>query len=144
MGITCLPEAEVFYDRTHEWQRTHHVEQFDQVDSRAYLVHPWMNYQKFGHASATDYAARFVDDGSITREEAKQLVKEHDHKLDVKAMRDFCAFLGYAESQFWAILQDKFYNPELFEKKNLGRMDIEGSCMGTLIPWDPFCLPRRW
>ena len=104
-GNYLFARSRGFHDLMHEWQRTHHVEQFDQVDSRAYLVHPWMKYPKFGHASATDYAARFVRYGSITREEAKQLVKEHDHKLDVKAMRDFCAFLGYAESEFWAIVR---------------------------------------
>ena len=30
-----------FHDLTHEWDRTHHAENFDQIDSRAYLVHPW-------------------------------------------------------------------------------------------------------
>lgn len=108
-----------FHDLTHEWIRTHHIEQFDQVDSRAYLVHPWMKYPKFGHATATDYAARFVRYGLITREQAKQMVKEHDHRLDPKVVRDFCEFLGYTESEFWAIV-DKFYNTELFEKNKMG------------------------
>ena len=58
-----------FQDLTHEWRREHHIEDFDQVDSRAYLVHPWMKYPKFGHASATDYASRFIRYGLITREE---------------------------------------------------------------------------
>jgi hypothetical protein len=108
-----------FHDLTHEWHRTHHIEQFDQVDSRAYLIHPWLKYPKFGHASATDYAARFVRYGLLNREEAKHLVKEHDHRLDVKALRDFCEFLGYSETEFWGIV-DKFYNRELFEKNNYG------------------------
>lgn len=59
-----------FHDLTHEWNRSHHVENFDQVDSRAYLVHSWLKYPKFGHASATDYAARMVRYGLTTREEA--------------------------------------------------------------------------
>jgi len=108
-----------FHDLTHEWDRTHHIEQFDQVDTRAYLVHAWMKYPKFGHASATDYASRFVRYGLITREDAKRLVKEHDHRLDVRAVRDFCDFLGYRESEFWAVV-DNFYNRELFEKSFLG------------------------
>lgn len=108
-----------FHDLTHEWQRTHHIEQFDQVDSRAYLIHPWMKYPKFGHATATDYAARFVRYGLLTREEAQKLVKEHDHNLDVKAVRDFCEFLGYSEAEFWTIV-DKFYNQDLFEKNQFG------------------------
>ena len=109
-----------FHDLTHEWNRTHHVEQFDQIDSRAYLVHSWMKYPKFGHASATDYAARMVRYGIITREEAMQLVKEHDHMLDPWCVRDFCEFLGYSEKEFWNII-DKSYNEELFEKNSEGR-----------------------
>ena len=33
-----------FHDLTHEWDRTHHAENFDQIDSRAYLVHSWLKY----------------------------------------------------------------------------------------------------
>ena len=108
-----------FHDLTHEWRRTLCIEDFDQVDSRAYLVHPWLKYPKFGHTSATDYASRFVRYGLIDRETAVQLVKEHDSKLDPLCVRDFCTFCGYSESEFWAIV-DRFYNRELFEKNDLG------------------------
>ncbi|MFK8302625.1 N-acetyl sugar amidotransferase [Capnocytophaga stomatis] len=109
-----------FHDLTHEWKRTHHVEDFDQIDSRAYLVHSWMKYPKFGHASATDYAARMVRYGLLTREEAFNLVKKHDHALDPLSVRDFCEFLDYSEREFWEII-DKLYNPDLFEKNKLGQ-----------------------
>jgi len=118
-GNYVFAKSRGFHDLTHEWQRTHHIEQFDQVDSRAYLIHPWLKYPKFGHASATDYAARFVRYGLLTREEAKKLVKEHDHRLDVKAILDFCEFLGYSEAEFWAIV-NKFYNQDLFKKNQFG------------------------
>lgn len=108
-----------FHDLSHEWNRTHHIENFDQVDSRAYLVHSWLKYPKYGHASATDYAARMVRYGLITREEAKLLVKEHDHKLDPLSVRDFCEFCGYRESEFWSIV-DKLYNRDLFERNENG------------------------
>jgi len=104
-----------FKDLTHEWKRSHHVEDFDQVDSRAYMVHSWMKYPKFGHASATDYAARFIRYGLLTREDAKHLVKEHDHKLDPKCIDDFCQFLGYSVTEFWDIV-DKHYNRGIFKK----------------------------
>lgn len=109
-----------FHDLTHEWDRGHHVENFDQIDSRAYLVHSWMKYPKFGHASATDYAARMVRYGLVSREEAKEMVKKHDHNLDPLCVRDFCDFCGYTETEFWAII-DKLYNKELFKKDSLGR-----------------------
>ena len=109
-----------FHDISTEWKRQNHVEDFDQVESRAYLVHPWMKYPKFGHAAATDYASRMVRYGMITRDEAVALVKEHDAALDPLMVRDFCDFLGYSEREFWTIA-DKFYNPELFVKNELGQ-----------------------
>ena len=106
-----------FHDLRNEWKRTHHIEDFDQVDSRAYLIHPWLKYPKFGHATATDYAARYIRYGMLTRDEAVELVKKHDHDLDKFAIRDFCQFLGYSEREFWDII-DKFYNTDLFIKVN--------------------------
>lgn len=106
-----------FHDLTHEWRRTHHIEDFDQIDSRAYLVHSWMKYPKFGHATATDYAARMIRYGYLTRDEAIKLVKEHDSKLDPLCVRDFCEFCGYTETEFWKIV-DSLYNREIFEKNN--------------------------
>ena len=109
-----------FRDLTHEWDRTHHVENFDQIDSRAYLVHSWLKYPKFGHASATDYCARTIRYGMMTRDEAIQLVKERDHALDPLCVRDFCSFCGYTEQEFWSII-DKLYNKDLFEKDKTGK-----------------------
>lgn len=109
-----------FKDLTHEWDRTHHVENFDQVDSRAYLVHPWLKYPKFGHSSATDYSARFVRYGLMTREQAVKLVNERDSQLDIKCVEDFCKFFGYSITEFWNII-DGFYNKELFEKNQYGK-----------------------
>lgn len=113
-----------FHDLTHEWQRTHHIESFDQVDSRAYLVHPWMKYPKFGHATATDYASRMVRYGLISREEAIELVKKHDHLLDPLCVRDFCEFCGYTETEFWKIV-DTFYNENLFQRGHHGNWSLK-------------------
>ncbi len=113
-----------FHDLTHEWKRTHHVEDFDQVDSRAYLVHSWMKYPKFGHQAATDYASRFIRYGLMTREEAIQAVKEHDHNLDPLSVRDFCEFCGYSETEFWKIV-DSLYNQDLFEKDVRGNWKLK-------------------
>lgn len=112
-----------FCDLTHEWIREHHIENFDQVDSRAYLVHPWMKYPKFGHATATDYASRLIRYGIITRKEGIELVRKHDHKLDYLALQDFLNFTGYTHKEFWDII-DKFYNKDIFEKIN-GEWEIK-------------------
>lgn len=109
-----------FHDLTHEWERTHHIENFDQIDTRAYLVHSWMKYPKFGHASATDYAARMIRYEMLTRDEAFELVKKHDHALDPYSVRDFCNFMNYSEQDFWEVIE-KMYNQDLFSKNKMGR-----------------------
>ena len=108
-----------FHDLTHEWDRTHHVENFDQIDSRAYLVHSWLKYPKFGHGAATDYSSRMVRYGMVSRSEAIQMVRDHDHKLDPACVKDFCAFLGYRETEFWEIM-DRLYNRDIFTKDSAG------------------------
>lgn len=109
-----------FRDLQGEWKRTHHVEDYDQVDSIAYLVHSWLKYPKFGHATATDYASRYIRYGLLTRNEAIELVKKHDHNLDPLCVRDFTNFLGISESEFWNII-DTFYNEDIFKKDEFGR-----------------------
>ena len=119
-----LAKRKGFHDLTHEWDRTHHVENFDQIDTPAYLVHSWMKYPKFGHASATDYTARMVRYGILTREEALALVKKHDHDLDPRSVREFCEFMNYTEPEFWQIV-DTLYNKDLFEKDVYGAWKLK-------------------
>lgn len=120
-----------FHDLTHEWRRTQHIEDYDQVDSRAYLVHPWLKYPKFGHTITTDYASRFIRYGMITRDEAVKLVKDHDHALDPLAVRDFCEFCGYTETEFWSIV-DQLYNEEIFEKDQFGNWVLKHPVWETI------------
>lgn len=113
-----------FRDLSKEWIRSHHIENFDQVDSRAYLIHPWLKYPKFGHATATDYASRLIRYGMLTRDEAVALVAKHDHDLDPLALQDFLAFTGYSVAQFWEIV-DGFYNTDLFRKNQFGQWALK-------------------
>lgn len=104
-----------FKDLTHEWDRTNHIENFNQIDSYGYLLNAWMKYPKFGHAYATDYAARWVRYGIIDREDAVKLAEERDHALDPKIVDDFCAFTGMTITEFYIALEN-LYNKDLFEK----------------------------
>lgn len=103
-----------FRDLTHEWQREGCIEDFEQIDSVAYMVHFWLKYPKFGFQRVSDIASRRVREGKLSLSEAKTLIMEHDHKLDQKAMEDFIRFLGYTPKQFWDIVE-RFWNPELFK-----------------------------
>ncbi len=122
-----------FKDLHHEWRREGWIEDYSQIDSVSYLVHLWMKYPKFGFARATDIAARWIRKGKITREEAKKLVMEHDHKLDQRAMEDFITFMGYKPRQFWDIVE-QFWNPELFENID-GVWQLKNSVRSSLTKW---------
>ena len=104
-----------FKDADDEWNRDGCIENYDQIDSLGYMVHPWLKYPKFGHARATDVASNWIREGRISRENAIELVKERDHQLDSKALSDFLNFTGISESAFWTKV-DSLYNRELFIK----------------------------
>lgn len=104
-----------FKTLAHEWKREGYIEDYDQIDTAGYLVHPWLKYPKFGHARTTDVCCYLIRTGRMTRGEAVKLVREHDHKLDQKALEDFLDFTGYTAREFWDIVE-RFYNREIFEK----------------------------
>jgi len=104
-----------FRNSNQEWCRKGFIENWDQIDSLGYVIHPQLKYPKFGHARVTDVACNWVRNGYINRNEAVKLVKEHDHKLDPKALCDFLEFTGYTQKEFYNIL-DRFYNKKLFKK----------------------------
>ncbi len=108
-----------FRDLSHEWHREGYIEHYDQIDSVAYLVHPWLKYPKFGHARATDVACYWIRSGLISRDEGIRLVEENDHKLDQKALDDFLNFCGYSDKEFWDVVE-KYWNRDLFEKSPSG------------------------
>jgi len=104
-----------FVDLAHEWKREGCIEDFEQIDSVAYMTHLWLKYPKFGFQRTSDIASRRVREGLLSLSEAKKLIIERDHKLDQRAMEDLIKFCGYTPKQFWDIV-DKFWNPDLFEK----------------------------
>jgi len=106
-----------FRDLSHEWIREGCIENFEQIDSVAYMVHLWLKYPKFGFQRTSDIASRRVREGILTLNEAKKLIKKNDYKLDQRALDDFTNFLGYTSKQFWDVVE-KFWNRDLFEKVN--------------------------
>ena len=98
-----------------EWKREGYFEDFEQIDSVAYIIHLWLKYPKFGFQRPSDLASRRVREGLFTKEEAKKIIEENDYKIDTRALEDFIEFCGYTKKEFWDIV-DTFYNKELFEK----------------------------
>ena len=106
-----------FSDLSHEWIREGYIENFEQIDSIAYIIHLWMKYPKFGFQRTSDIASRRVREGLLSLSEAKKIIKECDHMIDQRGVEDYCSVLGYSKKEFWGIV-DRFWNPDLFEKKN--------------------------
>jgi N-acetyl sugar amidotransferase len=100
-----------------EWVREGLSENYDQIDTIGYNVHPWFKFIKFGHQHNTDVLSLWVRSGRMTREEAVQLVKEREHVLDQRMLKDFLEFTGYTEEEFWQVV-DRFVNREILEKQD--------------------------
>lgn len=104
-----------FRDLTHEWIREGFIENFEQIDSVAYVLNIWLKYPKFGFQRTSDIVSRRVREGKVSIEEAKRLIMENDHKLDQRALDDFTAFIKYTPKQFWDTVE-RFWNHKIFEK----------------------------
>ena len=104
-----------FIDLAHEWKREGCIEDFEQIDSMAYLTHIWLKYPKFGFQRVSDIASRRLREGVLTIPEAKRLILERDPILDQLALSDFCNTLGYTHKEFWDIV-DGFWNTDIFEQ----------------------------
>lgn len=103
----------------HEYVREGTLEQYNQIDSIGYLLNQYLKYPKFGHASATEMASRWIRAGLKSREEMIPLVKKYDKNLDQGIVDKFCDFTRMSPREFWRII-DKWYNPELFEQDQDG------------------------
>lgn len=95
-----------FKDLTGEWHRLGTIENFEQIDSQAYMVHLWLKYPKFGFQRVADIASRRVREGRLDIEEADHLIAEKDPELDPIALADFCNTCGYTQDEFWEIVNN--------------------------------------
>lgn len=99
----------------HEYVREGTLEQYNQIDSIGYLLNQYLKYPKFGHASATEMASRWIRAGIKTREEMIPFVREKDRILDQGIVDRFCEGTQMSRREFWAVM-DKWYNRDLFEQ----------------------------
>jgi hypothetical protein len=103
----------------HEYTREGTLEQYNQIDSLGYLLNQYLKYPKFGHASATEMASRWIRAGLKTREEMIPMVKQYDKNLDQGIIDEFCEFTKISPREFWSVM-DKWFNKELFEQDRDG------------------------
>ena len=75
-----------------EWDRDGYIENYDQIDSIGYLMNVWLKFPKFGFGRATDVAGYWIRSGKITKAEGIDLIRDNDHKLDSRILKDFNDF----------------------------------------------------
>jgi len=103
----------------HEHKREGTIENYNQIDSLGYLINQYLKYPKYGHASATEMASRWIRTGLVKREEMVEYVKKYDKNLDQEIVTQFCNFTKMSPREFWKIM-DKWYNKDLFEQDKDG------------------------
>jgi N-acetyl sugar amidotransferase len=97
------------------------------IDERViHRVHQYFKVLKFGYGRATDHACEDIRNGRLSREEAKQLVREHD-LVDVseEIVDGFCAHLGITRARFHEVME-KYRNQGIWKKSPTGRWEIPG------------------
>jgi len=88
---------------------------FAQNDQALYALHAYLMYLKFGFGRATQDAGIEIRRGSMTREQALNLVKMYDNAYPVDLIDIYLDYYKMTKEEFDAVL-DKYANKELFEK----------------------------
>jgi len=96
-------------------ERTGSIYNFVALDDDFVFVNQFLKHLKLGFGNVTQQVSSRVRDGTMTREEALELTRRYDGKVDVAYIREFAEFLGLSEEEFW-IVAEKFRNPDLWER----------------------------
>jgi N-acetyl sugar amidotransferase len=103
---------------------------FSQNDQALYALHAYMMYLKFGFGRATQDAGIEIRRGSMTREQALNLVKMYDNAYPYDLIDVYLDYYKMTKKEFDEIL-DKYANKDLFEK-------IDGIWQPKFIPGEDF------
>ena len=90
---------------------------FSQTDQKIYLLHTYFMYLKFGFGRANQDACIDIRRGSLSREQAIQLVNMYDDMYPEHLFQEYCDYYKMKMKDFLENI-DKWANKDLFEKKN--------------------------
>jgi N-acetyl sugar amidotransferase len=88
---------------------------FAQNDQALYALHAYLMYLKFGFGRATQDAGIEIRRGSMTRDQALNLVKMYDNAYPAHLIDTYLKYYKMTKEEFDAVL-DKYANKHLFEK----------------------------
>lgn len=103
---------------------------FAQNDQALYALHAYLMYLKFGFGRATQDAGIEIRRGSMTREQALNLVKMYDNAYPADLIDLYLDYYNMTKEEFDEVL-DKYANKDLFEK-------IDGIWQPKFTPGDDF------
>jgi N-acetyl sugar amidotransferase len=90
---------------------------FSQNDQALYSLHTYLMYLKFGFGRATQDAGIEIRRGSMTRDQALNLVKLYDNSYPEEFIDLYLDYYQMTQNQFNSVL-DKYANKNLFYKEN--------------------------
>ena len=90
---------------------------FSQNDQALYSLHAYLMYLKYGFGRATQDAGIEIRRGSMTRNQALNLVKMYDNAYPKDLIPEYLSYYEMTKEEFDNVL-DKYANTKLFDKKN--------------------------
>jgi N-acetyl sugar amidotransferase len=88
---------------------------FSQNDQALYSLHTYLMYLKFGFGRATQDAGIEIRRGSMTRDQALNLVKMYDNSYPDEFIDTYLDYYQMTQNEFDSVL-DKYANKDLFSK----------------------------
>lgn len=96
------------------------------IDEKINRIHQYFKVLKFGYGRATDHACEDIRNGRLTRDEAKELVREFDlQPLSDDYVEDFCQFIDITRERFDEV-QERYRNQEIWRRDGAGAWRIPG------------------
>jgi N-acetyl sugar amidotransferase len=103
---------------------------FSQNDQALYALHAYMMYLKYGFGRATQDAGIEIRRGSMTRDQALNLVKMYDNAYPANLIDTYLEYYHMTKQEFDNVL-DAYANKSLFEK-------LDGIWQPKFIPGEDF------
>jgi len=101
--------------KEHENSNSGTFTNFAQNDQALYSLHVYMMYLKFGFGRATQDAGIEIRRGSMTRDQAINLVQIYENVYPNEFINTYLEYYGMTKEEFDAVL-DRYANKNLFEK----------------------------
>ena len=105
---------------------------FSQNDQALYALHAYLMYLKFGFGRATQDAGIEIRRGSMTRDQALNLVQMYDNAYPHNLIDTYLNYYQMTKQEFDTVL-DKYANKDLFEK-------IDGIWQPRFVPGENFSI----